>query len=571
MLDKFEIARALREIALLMEVKGENSFKVRAYHNGAETIENLAEDLERLVDDKRLTSLPGIGNALAAKIAELYLTGRCAFLEQLREELPAGVIELSQIPGISVKRIQTLHSHLGITDIGELQAACRAGLVSTIPGFGQKTEQKILEGISAYRARENKMRLVDAQELGVRLETAIEGIPGLGAVEIVGSVRRWCETASDVNLLAKCSHHTAVLQAFQRFILTTEVEHADQDSARIRLANGFRANLSLTDDSGWVPNLVWTTGSQSHVEKLGKIAQAQGYRFDRRGLSKGEERINLQSEEALYRQLGLSYVPPELREDLGELEEAAAGSAFGDLIEHSDIRGMIHCHTLYSDGKHSIEAMARAAEAMGMEYITITDHSPSAHYAGGLSIERMKMQWEEIERVQERVRIKILRGTESDILEDGGLDYPDEILQKLDVIVASVHSRMRMDSDQMTKRLIACMRQPQFKIWGHALGRLVLKRAPIDCRVEEILDAAAESRVAIEVNGDPHRLDMEPKWLREARGRGIKFVISVDAHSVENLHYLAYGVHTARRAGMRTNEVLNALSVQDFQDAVKPL
>ena len=266
----------------------------------------------------------------------------------------------------------------------------------------------------------------------------------------------------------------------------------------------------------------------------------------------------------------MEYIPPELREDAGEIEAALEGKLPEDLVTLADIRGMVHCHTTYSDGKHSLAEMVRAAEAMGMKYVTITDHSPTAFYAGGVTLDRLKRQWAEIDEVQEQVKIKILRGTESDIVADGRLDYPDKILEQFDVIVASIHSRYKMDSAKMTRRIVTAMRQPVFKIWGHALGRKLLSRPPFECDVEQILDVIAESRAAIEVNGDPYRLDMAPQWIREARKRKIKFVISVDAHSTGALNNLKYGVGTARRGWLRKVDVLNTLGAKAFQKAVKP-
>jgi DNA polymerase (family 10) len=280
--------------------------------------------------------------------------------------------------------------------------------------------------------------------------------------------------------------------------------------------------------------------------------------------------MKLESEADIYRQLGMQYVPPELRENEGEIEAALAGDLPDDLILEENIVGMIHCHTTYSDGRNTVEEMAFAAEKMGMKYMTITDHSPTAHYARGLSVDTLKRQWDEISRVQERVKIKLLRGTESDILQDGGLDYPDSILEEFDVIIASIHNRYKLDEDGMTKRLLRAMRNPLFKIWGHPLGRLVQRRPPISCRVEEVLDAVARSTAAIEINGDPKRLDLEPKWIKEARKRPIRFVISTDAHSIEELQNLRFGVGMARRGGVRRSEVLNTLGLEAFKQAVRP-
>jgi DNA polymerase (family 10) len=313
-----------------------------------------------------------------------------------------------------------------------------------------------------------------------------------------------------------------------------------------------------------------STGSEAHRARLAAIAEERRLRLDDQGLLKAGRRVPLADEAALYDRLGLPFIPPELREDAGEIEAALAGDAFADLVTTGDVRGLVHCHTHYSDGKHSVEEMARGAEALGMEYITITDHSPTASYAGGLPLDRLKRQWEDIDRAQEKVKVKLLRGTESDILQDGSLDYPDAVLEKLDVIIASVHNRHKMDRAAMTKRIVTAMRKPQFKIWGHALGRYVLTRPPIDADVERILDAIAESRAAVEVNGDPHRLDMAPPWIREARKRGLRFAISTDAHSVKALQNVRWGVDMARRGGVRKGEVLNAMPVDAFRAAVRP-
>jgi DNA polymerase (family 10) len=330
------------------------------------------------------------------------------------------------------------------------------------------------------------------------------------------------------------------------------------DEITVQLSGGLPVELRVVGAGAWAAALVRATGSAAHVEKLEARAQARGVALD------GDD------ERAVYERLGLVWVAPELREDAGELEAAEEGSLPADLIELGDIRGMTHCHSTYSDGRNSIAEMVREAEAMGMEFITITDHSPSAYYAGGVTLERLEQQWEEIARVQETTRVKILRGTESDILEDGGLDYPDRVLERMDVVIASIHSRMKMDAAAMTERLVRAMRQPLFKIWGHALGRLIMRRELFGCDVERVLDVVAESRAAIEINGDPYRLDLAPEWVRKARERGIRFVVSTDAHSTAALHNLRFGVHTARRGWVRRGEVLNALSAEEFARAVRP-
>ena len=326
-----------------------------------------------------------------------------------------------------------------------------------------------------------------------------------------------------------------------------------------------------TPDGYW--NLLHhETGSKAHLKRLEAIAKTKGIKLTptKMTLIGKRKHLKVESEAGIYSHLDMQYVPPELREDDGEIELALAHKIPDDLITLEDIKGMVHCHTTYSDGSNTVEEMAMAAQSMGMEYMTITDHSPTAHYAGGLKIDRLKRQWDEISRVQEKVAIKLLRGTESDILRDGALDYPDRILEKFDVIIASIHNRYKLDEDQMTMRVINAMKNPLFKVWGHPLGRLVLRRPPIACRVEEILDVIAESGAAVEISGDPHRLDLEPRWIKEARKRPIKFVISTDAHSISDLKNLKFGIGIARRGGVRRREVLNTLSVKAFQNSVRP-
>ncbi|MGH9955897.1 MAG: PHP domain-containing protein, partial [Pyrinomonadaceae bacterium] len=348
-------------------------------------------------------------------------------------------------------------------------------------------------------------------------------------------------------------------------------------------SDGSRVALVVVHPDQFPLQLFRETGSSAHVKKIDETANGKGLKLDGQPQGSPAKEVtrlkpaarttrsfSVQNEEDLYRRLGMQYVPPELREDAGEIEAALAGKLPEDLVTEDDIQGMVHCHTTYSDGKNTIAEMASSAEALGMKYLTITDHSPTAFYAGGVKLDRLWRQWDEIDEVQEQVKVKLLRGTESDILADGSLDYPDNILERFDVIVASIHSRYKMDSEKMTNRLVTAMRQPVFKIWGHALGRLIQRRPPFECDIERVLDVIAESRAAIEINGDPYRLDMEPQWIRAARQRKIKFVISVDAHSVGALNYLKYGVAMARRGWVRRGEVLNALGTNGFAKAVRP-
>jgi len=562
--DKFAIAAALQEIGTLLELMGGEYFKARAYKSGARSVAELTEDVGKLIKQNRLTFVKGIGQGLATQIEELYTRGQSSLLNQLRSEMPPGIVELTAVPGLSVKKVQLLHEALGITSVQELKAAAEAGRLRDIKGFTARTEAKLLEAIAASQNREQRIHIHQALRAGEAMLEFLKTSRDFGQAEFGGSLRRWKETVSQIVVVASAKKPQALLDHFVRFPLVMRTEEKTSGRVVVTLSEGFKATLIAVTPKEFAVTLFNATGSQAHLQKLTEYARL-------RRASPKSKPIEVKSEAQIYRSLGMQFVPPELREDHGEIEAALAGKIPDDLVTADDIRGMVHCHTTYSDGKHSVEQMVAAAEALGMKYITITDHSPTAFYAGGVKIDRLQRQWEEIDEVQEKTKVKILKGTESDIVADGSLDYPDWILEQFDVIVASIHSRYKMDADKMTNRIVTAMRQPVFKIWGHALGRKIQARPPFDCRVEEILDVIAESRAAVEINGDPYRLDMEPRWLREARKRKIKFVVSVDAHSTGALNNLKFGVGIARRAGIRKGEVLNTLGVKAFQKAVRPV
>ena len=562
--DKFAIAAALQEIGTLLELMGGEYFKARAYKSGARSVAELTEDVGKLIKQNRLTFVKGIGPGLATQIEELYTRGQSSLLNQLRSEMPPGIVELTAVPGLSVKKVQLLHEALGITSVQELKAAAEAGRLRDIKGFTARTEAKLLEAIAASQNREQRIHIHQALRAGEAILEFLKTSRDFGQAEFGGSLRRWKETVSQIVVVASAKKPQALLDHFVRFPLVMRTEEKTSGRVVVTLSEGFKATLIAVTPKEFAVTLFNATGSQAHLQKLTEYARL-------RRASPKSKPIEVKSEAQIYRSLGMQFVPPELREDHGEIEAALAGKIPDDLVTADDIRGMVHCHTTYSDGKHSVGQMVAAAEALGMKYITITDHSPTAFYAGGVKIDRLQRQWEEIDEVQEKTKVKILKGTESDIVADGSLDYPDWILEQFDVIVASIHSRYKMDADKMTNRIVTAMRQPVFKIWGHALGRKIQARPPFDCRVEEILDVIAESCAAVEINGDPYRLDMEPRWLREARKRKIKFVVSVDAHSTGALNNLKFGVGIARRAGIRKGEVLNTLGVKAFQKAVRPV
>ena len=570
MQDRFYIAGQLRQIGRLLNVLGENPFKVRAYERAARALENVPGDFDSRVKERRLIEIDGIGKALATVVEEIYHTGESALLQQLNDQLPPGAADLNEVPGLTLKKIVALHEHLGIESVGDLKTACEKGLVRGVKGFGQKAEANILAAVEKWQHREHRTlvshALADAEPLLQYLRASSEVVQ----CDIAGSLRRRKETVRRIPMVAASADPKSVLERFLRYPLFARSDETGNGRCSGLLAGGLDVALEIVAPAEYAAALHYWTGSRDHYAALVDRARSQGIMMSAEGLRgpKGKA-LKVESEGEIYRRLGLKYIAPELRENQGEIEAAADGN-LPNAVVSEDIQGMVHCHTTYSDGQNTIEEMARAAEALGMRYITITDHSPTASYAGGVKIDRLRAQWDDIDRVQERVRIKLLKGTESDILEDGLLDYPDYILEKFDVIIASIHARHKMNADQMTARLLRALKLPLFKIWGHPLGRLIESRPPFECRMDEVLDAIAASRAAIEVNGDPRRLDLEPRWIRAARERGIKFVVSTDAHSIRNLNNLPYGVAMARRGWLSRQDILNTLPVEEFMAGVRP-
>lgn len=570
MQDRFYIAGQLRQIGRLLGVMGENPFKIRAYERAARALESAAGDFDARVKGGRLTEIDGIGKALAAVVEEIYHSGESALLQQLSEQLPTGAVDLNQVPGLTLKKIVALHESLAIKSVDDLKTACEKGLVRAVKGFGQKAEANILAGIEKLQHRKDRTlishALADARPLLQYLRASSE----IARCEIAGSLRRCKETVRRICIVAASADPKNVIERFLRYPLFAQSDEAGTNRCVGCLARGLEVELHIVAPAQYAAALHYWTGSKDHYAALVDRARSQGIMMSAEGLRgpKGKA-LKVETEGDIYRRLALEYIVPELRENQGEIEAAASGG-LPNAVVAEDIQGMVHCHTTYSDGQNTVEEMARAAEALGMRYITFTDHSPTASYAGGVKIDRLRAQWEEIDRVQERVRIKLLKGTESDILEDGLLDYPDYILEKFDIIIASIHARHKMNADQMTARLLRALKLPLFKIWGHPLGRLIESRPPFECHMDEVLDAVAASRAAIEVNGDPRRLDLEPRWILAARQRGIRFVVSTDAHSLKNLENLPYGVAMARRGWLAREDILNTLPVDEFMDAVRP-
>jgi len=556
------VAAMLRELAVYYELDGDRH-RTFAYDRAAKAIEQ-AKGLHRLIDEGRLEELPGIGPSIARVIAELARRGTVEVLERLRVKWPAVVIELARLPSLGVTKARKLFEALRPADLDAVAALCQQHAISELPGFGKLSEKKILEAIEERRLTGTRVLLVDAEGSALSLAHHLKLDPATISVEVCGQVRRWCEVVDHLAYAVATRAPEAIIERLGSFGLVTSIDR-DRDAEHAPvvayLAGGLRAELYLAPPQklGWAQ--VRATGSAEHVALLEARARDRG--MDLAVLEAADE-------PHVYKALGLPWIPPEVRDGTDEVSAAIGGDTFTDLVTLEDLTTATHCHTTYSDGRNSVAEMVRAAAELGFDAITITDHSAAASYASGLTLDSLRAQAVEIAGLVDP-EARVLRGTEADILADGAIDVPPDIVPELDVIIASVHQRFQLDEDGMTNRLVTAMRQPFFKIWGHALGRLVLRRDPIKCRVEDVLDAAAESRAAIEINGDPHRLDLDPVNARKAAARGLKFVLSSDAHSTRGLGMVKYAVAMARRARIRRSQVLNALSPDELAEVIRPI
>ena len=533
-MDRLEAARGLSEIGRRLRLTGASPFRAKAFLRGAAALQGQSTDLGALVAEGRLQELRGIGPSLAGVIQEMHRTGRSRLLERLRAEMPAGVLELSRIPTLTVARIRALQEALGVDSLEALEVACRSGQVRTVRGFGPKTEARLLDEIARLREGHGQVHLHRSLQAAEELLDHMRASPDVERVEVAGELRAALgdrlelPPRGDGDDCRGGGRSPALVSARGSGRRSDAFGHHGHPHQRAAGPAGMGSSRAVRH-------------RPRRAHRLGGPLLEAGRAGARAGVPSGLAGIEVPEEAALYARLGLPWIAPGAARAEREIEAAQRGSLPRNLVTVADIRGMVHCHTSYSDGRDSVLAMAKAAARLGMGYITITDHSPSAAYAGGVTVDRLERQWEEIELAQEATGIRILRGTESDILADGSLDYPDRILEKLDVVVASIHNRHRMDARAMTRRVTRALSLPLFKIWGHARGRLINRRPPFECDMEEILDVAAASRVAVEVNGDPYRLDMDPAWIRVAKGRGLTFVVSVDAHSTRELENVRYG------------------------------
>jgi DNA polymerase (family 10) len=564
-METMNIGQIIDEMGTLLELRGENPFRVRAYHTAAQALVNLPGDLPEMIADGSLKAVPGIGDTMYAKIVQLATTGHLPSYDELRRTTPPGLVALLRIPGLGPKKIKALHDTLKIESLADLRAAGDAGRIAKLKGFGEKTEAKILEGITFVEKAGERILQSHALRLVVPILTAVRDHPQVIRSEVCGSLRRRAETIGDLDILFSSKHAPAVLDAFVKLPQIATVLAHGPTKASVRLADGVQCDLRGVDDTQYPFALHYFTGSKAHNIAMRKRALARDLTLNEYALTGTEGPIPCENEAALFEALGVAYIPPEMREDSGEIEAAQAGRV-PDLIELSDLTGTFHCHTDYSDGGATLAEMAEAARARGMHYLGIADHSRSAAYAGGLSVERVHEQWSEIDALNKTFgnKFRLFKGTECDILADGSLDYPDDLLEGFDYVVASVHSLFNLPRDVMTKRLVTAVSNPRVTMLGHPTGRLLLARDGYAVDLDAVIDAAATAGTMIEINANPHRLDLDSAHCRRARQKGVTIVINPDAHSVGGLDDLEFGVSVARRAWLAKGDVWNTGSLAEM-------
>ncbi len=558
MADKQELARIFAEIAVLLELKGENPFKIRAYEAAARILEELDGDLESFVASGRMDATKGIGQALGLKIREFLAEGRLKYYEELKESVPAVLFELVKIPGLGPKKALQLHERLGVNSIGELEYACRENRLVTLPGFGAKTQERILQGIDYVKRFQGQFLLADVWPLAEKIAAWLEGRPGVDRAAVAGSICRRKETVKDIDIVMAAAEPSEATGLAAALPGVEAVLGQGPTKTSVKLANGMNVDVRAVRPEEFAAALHHFTGSKEHHVGLRGLAKEKGLKINEYGIeTTAGERLLIADEAAFYRALGLDYIEPELREGLGEIE-AAAGGTLPALVTPGDIRGVFHVHTTFSDGSATPAEMAAATRERGWEYLGVSDHSRTAVYARGLRLETVDEQRREIERLNAaNPGFRLMAAIECDILPDGSLDYPDEVLAAFDFVIASVHSAFRQSEADMTRRIIRAMENRYVGVLGHPTGRILLARDGYGVDLGAVVAAAAATGTVIEINASPYRLDLDWRWCRKAKEAGVLLAINPDAHAQAELDYVAYGVAMARKGWLTAADIVN--------------
>jgi DNA polymerase (family X) len=569
---KSQLLSAFRETALLLELKGENPFRCRAYENAARVLEGIEGEPETWLAENRLEGIKGIGKGTLEHIQEWVRDGRIELHEQLRAEIPHGLLDMMDIPGLGPKKVKAVWEELGIDTVGKLAEAAKTDALASLPGFGRKTAEKILEGIGQREKFAGRFRVNIATARAEALREYLKSVKAIDRLELGGSLRRCRETIKDLDWVAVSDDPGAVMEAFISAPGVARVTNHGETKSSVVFEDGIASDLRVVSKDQFAAALLYFTGSKEHNTRLRGRAKDMGFKLNEYGLFKeGSDRaLACADEAAIYKRLGLAYIEPELREDTGEIEAAETGE-LPELIRAEDMKGVLHCHSTYSDGKSTLAEMAEAARKLGYGYFGICDHSRAAAYAGGLSEDDVRRQHDEIDELNASLKdgFRILKGIESDILGDGKLDYPDRFLARFDFIVVSIHSRFSMSREQMTDRICTALAHPAATILAHPTGRLLLEREGYEVDFERIFATAAEHRVAIEINANPHRLDLDWRLVRQALRAGCLLAINPDAHHTSGIEHIRYGVGIARKGWAGRADVINTKTLAQFRKWLK--
>ena len=560
-MDKKQIISILNEIGTILELQGENPFKARAYYNAARTLETLPGDVVELIKSGEIAQVKGIGKALSDKLSKLVLEGRLPYYEELKQSVPPGLFEMLKIPGMGPKKVKAVYDTLGIDSLGALEYACKENRLRDLPGFGEKTQEKILKGIELRRKYNERFHYPVAENQAQQVLEYLKKNPTINRIQIAGSLRRKKETIKDIDLVASCraADRVQIMDYFVAAPGIQEVVSKGVTKSTVRFDSGISCDLRLVEDDQFPFLLQHSTGSKEHNTALRARAKSLGFTMNEYGLFPAgkETSVPCADEAQVYQALGLRFIPPELRENMGEIEAAADGN-LPELVSEQQIKGLLHVHSRYSDGANSLEELVQACRALGLEYLGISDHSKSAYYANGLNETRIRQQHEEIDRLNEKYTdFRIFKGIEADILPDGSLDYEDAVLEWFDFVIASVHSSFKMSREEMTRRICRALEHPLVTILGHPTGRLLLGREPYPLNLDAVLETAARHRKIIEINANPHRLDMDWRWGKTAAEMGIRTAINPDAHHLDGLQDYKIGVGIARKAWYSDKLVIN--------------
>jgi len=559
-----EVADIFNKVAALLDIKGDNPYRIRAYQRAAQTIEALTTDVEELAKQGKLERLPGIGPDLAGKIREILNTGTLSLYEELKKEIPLVLLNFLEIPGLGPKKVKVLYEKLGIKSVEDLEKACKEHKIAKLPGFGWKTEENILKGIKLFKEKTGRKPLGEVLPLAEEIMEILKKESPVENIAVAGSIRRRKETVKDIDVLITSVSPEKVMKKVVELSLVDEVIAFGETKTSIRLKTGIQMDVRVVEPDSWGAALAYFTGSKAHNIRVRELALEKGLKINEYGVFKGETRIAGKTEEEVYASVGLPFIPPEIREDRGEIESALHGN-LPKLVNYDEIQGDAHVHSKYSDGTASLEEIIAKAEKLGLSWVAICDHSQGLKVAGGVSIEDLFKKKRHIEELNKRSsKVKLIFGAEVDILSDGTLDYPDEILAEIDFVIAAIHTGFQQSEEQITNRIISALKHPLVHAIAHPTGRVIGEREPYAVNISKIIEVASQYGKALEINAYYKRLDLNDINVRAAKEKGVPLIIGTDTHFIDQMEYLSLGTAVARRGWCEKKDVLNTLSYEEF-------